>query len=151
MVTLGVSMADTGLGAAKVTGEVAGPAVSTARIYDYLLGGTNNTAADRQAADQLLQALPDAGVVAKANRAFMAEAVRQVAASGVTQFVDIGPGFPTRPNVHESARSAAPGAKVAYVDHDPEVVTRTRELLAGDDLVTAFTGNAGDIERSRCS
>jgi hypothetical protein len=125
---------------------VTGEAVSTARIYDYLLGGTNNTAADRQAADQLLLALPDAGVVAKANRAFMAEAVRQVAANGVTQFVDIGPSFPTRPNVHESARSVAPGARVAYVDHDPEVVTHTRELLAGDDLVTAFIGDAADIE-----
>jgi hypothetical protein len=111
-----------------------------------LLGGTNNTAADRQAAEQLLLALPDAGVVAKANRAFMAQAVRQVAANGVTQFIDIGPSFPTRPNAHESARATAPGAKVAYVDHDPEVVARTRELLAGDDLVTAFTGDAGDIE-----
>lgn len=126
--------------------DPAGTTASTARIYDYLLGGQDNNAADRQAAEQLLRALPDAAVVAKANRAFMAAAVRQVAASGISQFVDIGPGFPTRPNVHESARSAAPGARVAYVDHDQEVVARTRELLAGDDLITAFTGDAADIE-----
>ncbi|HEY3907250.1 MAG TPA: SAM-dependent methyltransferase [Streptosporangiaceae bacterium] len=124
-----------------------GPAgtTSTARIYNYLLGGKDNNAADRQAAEQLLRALPDAGLVAKANRAFMAAAVRRVAANGVTQFLDIGPGFPATPNVHESARSAAPGARVAYVDHDQEVVARTRELLADDDLVTAFSGDAGDI------
>ena len=125
-----------------------GPAgtTSTARVYNYLLGGKDNNAADRQAAEQLLRALPDAGLVAKANRAFMAAAVRQAAANGVTQFLDIGPGFPATPSVHESARSAAPGARVAYVDHDSEVVARTRELLAGDDLVTAFSGDAGDIE-----
>ncbi|HET7013645.1 MAG TPA: SAM-dependent methyltransferase [Streptosporangiaceae bacterium] len=117
---------------------------STARIYDYLLGGKDNNAADRQAAEQLLRALPDAALVARANRAFLAAAVRQVAANGVTQFVDIGPGFPATPNVHESARSVAPAARVAYVDYDAEVVARTQEVLAGDDLVTAFGGNARD-------
>jgi hypothetical protein len=117
---------------------------TSARVYDYLLGGKNNTAADRQAAEQLLSALPDAGMVAKANRAFIVAAVRQVAALGVTQFVDIGSGFPTTPSVHESARSAAPGARVAYVDYDQEVVARSRDLLAGDELVTIVHGDARD-------
>jgi len=117
---------------------------STARIYDYLLGGKDNNAADRQAAEQLLRALPDAGLVARANRAFLAAAVKQVAANGVMQFVDIGPGFPATPNVHESARSVAPAARVAYVDYDDEVVARTSEVLADDELVTVFAGNARD-------
>ncbi|HEX9624322.1 MAG TPA: SAM-dependent methyltransferase, partial [Streptosporangiaceae bacterium] len=104
-----------------MTGDAAGPEVelgtaglapagptTAARIYDYLLGGRDNNAADRQAAEQLLLALPDAAQVAKANRAFMATAVRQIAADGVRQFVDVGPGYPTAPTVHESARSVTP-------------------------------------------
>jgi SAM-dependent methyltransferase len=124
------------------------PAGSTtaARIYDYLLGGTDNNAADQQAAEQLLLVLPDAGKVAKANRAFMAAAVRQIAAAGVTQFVDIGPGYPTAPTVHESARSVTPDARVVYVDSDPEVVDRTGALLADDDLVAVFCGDARDSD-----
>lgn len=126
------------------------PAGSTtaARIYDYLLGGTDNNATDRQAAEQLLLALPDAGKVAKANRAFMAAAVRKIAAAGVTQFIDIGPGYPTAPTVHESARAVAPGARVIYIDSDQEVVDRTGALLADDDLVAVFRGDArhsGDL------
>jgi hypothetical protein len=119
---------------------------NAARIYDYLLGGKDNYAADRQAAEQLLRALPDARLVAKANRAFMAAAVRQVAASGVAQFVDIGTGLPTPPSVHECARSVIPGARVAYVDNDPVVVAHSRALLATDDLLTVISGDARDAE-----
>jgi hypothetical protein len=140
-----------------VTGDAGGPegdpvlagltpvgSTTAARIYDCLLGGTDNNATDQQAAEQLLLALPDAGKVAKANRAFMAAAVRQIAAAGVTQFVDIGPGYPTAPTVHESARSVTPDVRVVYVDSDPEVVERTGALLADDDLVAVFCGDARD-------
>jgi hypothetical protein len=68
---------------------------SAARVYDYLLGGKDNFAADRDAAAQLVEALPDAARVAKANRAFLAAAVRYVASCGIDQFVDIGAGLPT--------------------------------------------------------
>jgi hypothetical protein len=142
----------------KVTGDAARPGAvpglaafdparpNAARIYDYLLGGKDNYAADRQAAEQLLRAVPDARLVAKANRAFMAAAVRQVAASGVAQFVDVGTGLPTPPSVHECARSVMPDARVAYVDNDPVVVAHSRALLATDDRLTAVSGDARDTE-----
>ena len=117
---------------------------NAARVYNYLLGGKDNYAVDRETADQLLRALPEAAVLARANRAFMAAAVRQVAAYGVTQFVDIGTGLPVTPNVHDCARSVNPGARVTYVDNDPFVVAHSRALLATDDLVTVVNGDARD-------
>ena len=137
-----------------MAGDSAGPADTTgsggfdpsrpnaARVYDYLLGGKDNFAADRDAADRLVEALPDAAKVAKANREFLAAAVRYVASRGVGQYVDIGAGLPTSPNVHECAREAVPDARVAYVDNDPLVVTHARALLATDDKVTVVNGDA---------
>ena len=119
---------------------------SAARVYDYLLGGKDNFAADREAAAKLVEALPDAARVAKANRAFLAAAVRYVASRGIDQYVDIGAGLPTSPNVHESAREAVPDARVAYVDNDPLVVTHARALLATDDLVTVINGDVREYE-----
>jgi S-adenosyl methyltransferase len=115
---------------------------NAARVYDYLLGGKDNFAADRDAAARLVEALPDAAQVAQANRGFLAAAVRYVAGQGVGQYVDIGAGLPTSPNVHETARVAVPGARVVYVDNDPLVVTHARALLATDDLVTVVNGDA---------
>jgi len=141
-----------------VAGESAGPGgnagscgfdpdkPSAARVYDYLLGGKDNFAADREAAAKLVEALPDAARVAKANRAFLATAVRYVAARGIDKYVDIGAGLPTSPNVHESAREAVPDARVAYVDNDPLVVTHARALLATDDLVTVINGDVREYE-----
>jgi hypothetical protein len=114
---------------------------NAARIYDFLLGGKDNFAADREAAARLIEALPDAARVAKANRAFLVAAVRSVAARGIDQYLDIGAGLPTSPNVHECARQAVPGARVVYVDNDPLVVTHARALLATDDLVTVVHGD----------
>jgi O-methyltransferase involved in polyketide biosynthesis len=117
---------------------------NAARVYDYLLGGKDNFAVDRQAADGLLSALPDAAQAARTNRAFLAAAVRYVADQGVRQFVDIGAGLPTAPNVHECARMAVPDARVVYVDNDPVVVTYARALLATDDRVTVISADARD-------
>ena len=115
---------------------------NAARIYDYLLGGKDNFAADRQAAAQLVRALPDAALAAKANRAFLAAAVRYVAGCGIGQYVDIGAGLPTSPNVHQCAQAAVPGARVAYIDNDPVVVAHARALLATDPLVTVISKDA---------
>jgi S-adenosyl methyltransferase len=115
---------------------------NAARIYDYLLGGKDNFAADRAAAAQLVKALPDAPLAAQANRAFLAAAVRYVAGCGIGQYIDIGAGLPTSPNVHECARAAVPDARVAYIDNDPVVVSHARALLATDDLVTVISKNA---------
>ncbi len=119
---------------------------NAARIYDYLLGGKENFAADRAAAEQLVRAMPAAARIARANRAFLAAAVRQVAGHGIGQYVDIGAGLPTPPNVHECARAAVPGARVTYVDNDPVVVTHARALLATDDHVSVVSADARDYE-----
>ena len=106
---------------------------NTARVYDYLLGGSHNFLADQDAARALTALDPDAAVFARANRAFLARAVRFLAASGVRQFLDIGSGIPTEGNVHEIARQAAPGSRVAYVDVDPVAVAHSKAILGRDD------------------
>jgi SAM-dependent methyltransferase len=115
---------------------------NVARIYDYLLGGKDNFAADRRAAERLLAELPNAAAVAKANRAFLTAAVRRVARAGVRQYVDIGAGLPTSPSVHECAREVVPAARVAYVDNDPIAVAHARALLATGDGLIAIEGDA---------
>jgi O-methyltransferase involved in polyketide biosynthesis len=119
---------------------------NAARVYDYLLGGKDHFAADRHAAERLLSALPDAARTAKANRVFLTAAVRHVARSGIRQFVDIGAGLPTSPNVHESARALVPDARVAYVDNDPVALAHARALLATDDFVIVVDGDARNYE-----
>jgi aryl-alcohol dehydrogenase-like predicted oxidoreductase len=105
---------------------------STARIYDYLLGGKDNYPADRAAAEQIAQVLPNVRTSFQWNRAFLGRAVRYLAADrGIRQFIDIGTGLPTVGNVHEVAQSAAPGAHVVYVDNDPVVLAHGRHLLHG--------------------
>ncbi|HKT01779.1 MAG TPA: SAM-dependent methyltransferase [Rugosimonospora sp.] len=105
---------------------------SAARMYDYYLGGSHNFAADRAAAEVLIRAIPDVIPGVKANRAFLRRAVRFLTGRGITQFLDIGSGIPSVGNVHEVARAAVPGARVAYVDIDPVAVAHAEEILAGD-------------------
>ena len=81
---------------------------SPARMYDYYLGGKDNFPADREAAEQALSVVPFGREVALANRQFLARAVTFMARSGIDQFVDLGTGIPTRPNVHEVARNIRP-------------------------------------------
>ncbi|KNB52179.1 SAM-dependent methyltransferase [Streptomyces caatingaensis] len=121
---------------------------SVARMYDYYVGGEHNLDSDRRTARTALDALPGLDIAIRANRAFLRRAVRTVAESGITQFLDIGSGIPTADggNVHDVARRVHPGARVVYVDHDPVAVARGRELLAGDPDATAV---AGDFLRPR--
>jgi S-adenosyl methyltransferase len=102
-----------------------------ARVYNYWLGGKDNFAADRAAAEQAITAFPDIVLSARANRAFLARAVRFLAGeAGIRQFLDIGTGIPSAGNTHEVAQSAAPQSRVVYVDNDPIVLTHARALLA---------------------
>ncbi len=101
-----------------------------ARIYDWLLGGKTNYAPDRAAAAELVRLLPGARRTALENRAFMHRAVRAVIAEGVTQFLDIGTGIPTQPNLHETAQGLVPSARVVYADNDPIVLVHSRALHA---------------------
>jgi O-methyltransferase involved in polyketide biosynthesis len=102
----------------------------SARIYDYLLDGKDNFAADRAVAEQALGAWPAIRVAARENRAFVGRAVRYLAAdAGIDQFLDIGSGLPTASNVHEVAQRINPAARVVYADNDPIVLAHARALL----------------------
>ncbi len=110
-----------------------------ARIYDCLLGGKDHFPADREVAEQILAAVPQAGVMAKANRAFLQRAVRFLAAeAGIDQFLDLGSGLPTHGNVHETARQLLLDAKVVYVDNDPIVHAHGNALLADEQTTILF-------------
>jgi hypothetical protein len=103
-----------------------------ARVYDYWLGGKDNFAVDREAAERALAVYPGLRRGVRAQRAFLANAVEYLArTAGVRQFLDIGTGIPTANNTHEVAQAAAPGSRVVYVDNDPMVLAHARALLTG--------------------
>jgi hypothetical protein len=105
-----------------------------ARVYDYLLGGKDNYAADRAAAEATLKVNPDLAPSAHANRAFLGRAVRYLAAdAGIRQFLDIGTGIPTAGNTHQVAQAVAPESRVVYVDYDPIVLAHARALLTSNE------------------
>jgi hypothetical protein len=111
-----------------------GPVLDTsvahpARVYDYWLGGKDNYAADRSAAEALIAVRPAIVRDIRANRAFMRRTVAYLAAGGVRQFLDIGTGIPTKPNLHEVAQGVAPDARIVYADNDPVVLAHARALL----------------------
>ena len=114
---------------------------SPARMYDYYLGGKDNFPVDRQAAELALSVVPFGREVARANRQFMVRAVKFMAHGGIDQFIDLGTGLPTKPNVHEVARELVPGARVLYVDNDPMVCAHAQALLATNDGVAAIRGD----------
>jgi hypothetical protein len=101
---------------------------SSARIYDALLGGNHNFAADREAAKRLLEAMPYAAELARANRAFINRAVNFMIDAGVRQFLDIGSGIPTVGNVHEIAQARIPDATV--VAHSEEILSDNPAAIA---------------------
>jgi hypothetical protein len=101
-----------------------------ARVYNYLLGGKDNFAADREVGDKAIQVYPDLPVAARANRAFLGRAVRFLAGeAGIRQFLDIGTGIPSANNTHEVAQGVAPESQIVYVDNDPIVLAHARALL----------------------
>jgi SAM-dependent methyltransferase len=106
------------------------PTVATAAgMYDYYLGGKDNFAADRRAANAVLAAAPEVLLLARENRRFLQRAVRFLAReAGIRQFLDIGTGLPRQGNVHEIAQAEAPDARVVYVDNDPKVLAHSRAL-----------------------
>jgi SAM-dependent methyltransferase len=115
---------------------------NVARMYDYYLGGKDNFAADREAAEMALKVAPELRVGARELRAFLRRTVRFLVKAGVRQFVDIGCGLPTQGNVHE----IAPDARVVYVDNDPVVTAHARALLEGNPLVAVVQADARDTD-----
>lgn len=104
----------------------------SARVYDYILGGKDNYGPDREAAERMLKSWPSLRTSMRENRKFMHRTVRHLAAEqGIRQFLDIGTGIPTSPNVHEIAQEIAPDARVVYADNDPIVLAHARHRLNG--------------------
>ncbi|RJL32852.1 SAM-dependent methyltransferase [Bailinhaonella thermotolerans] len=116
---------------------------SIARVYDFFLDGKDNYASDREVAQALLDIVPEAAIVARANRAVLRRAVRYlVGEAGIRQFLDIGSGLPTAGNVHEIAHEIDPDTRVVYVDNDPIVLVHGRALLADNKTTVVVQADA---------
>lgn len=127
---------------------VAASGPSQPRIYDLLLGGKDNFAADRALAEKMLERFPDLPRLAKVNRRFVLAAAEWVAAGGTGQFIDLGCGLPPpapRKALHDAARDGCRDARVVYVDRDPVVVCHVAALQSGDGLA-AVQADAADPE-----
>jgi hypothetical protein len=106
----------------------------SARIYDYWLGGKDNFAADRAMAEAFIAAIPTIRTMAAENRKFVHRVARYlVGEAGIRQFLDIGTGIPTRPNLHEVGQQIAPETRVVYVDNDPIVLVHARALMVSSE------------------
>jgi hypothetical protein len=114
---------------------------SIPRVYDYLLGGKDNFAADRQQAQKLLKVFPRAAELARESRQFQRRAVAYVAGRGIRQFIDLGCGLPTVPSTHETARAIQPDATVVYVDNDEQVLSHAQNILAKTEGVLSVAGD----------
>ena len=115
------------------------------RVYDYLLGGKDNYAADRAVAEQMLVINPGAAHSARRNREFILRAVRAMVEDlGIDQIVDLGTGIPTAPTVHRVARDINPDVVVAYIDNDPIVMAHDRALLAVEPGVLTVLADLTD-------
>ncbi len=118
---------------------------TASRIYDYMLGGSYNFAADREVAEKAIAAMPELPAVLRGNRAFLGRAVRWLAAdAGVTQFLDLGSGIPTAGNVHEIAGRINAETRVVYVDIDPIAVAHSLAILRDHPNATAIQADLRD-------
>jgi hypothetical protein len=115
-----------------------------ARLYDYLLGGFHNFAADRALADAMQEAYPYLRIGTVAQRAFLRRAVKFLVDQGIEQFLDIGSGLPTAGNVHQVAQTTNPNVRVVYVDSDPVVLAHSRMLLQDDPNTTLICADLRD-------
>jgi hypothetical protein len=120
---------------------------NAARMYDFLLGGVHNFAVDREAAEQLVRAVPEAVPMAILNRGFLRRAVRTLVGMGVNQFLDLGSGMPTVGAVHQIAHALDGSCRVVYVDVDLVAVEHARALVATDDRVGAVGADLRDVDR----
>lgn len=117
---------------------------SVARVYDWLLGGTNNYQVDRDVGEVMVAQAPELPDAARANRSFHQRAARYLAELGIRQFIDLGSGLPTAGSTHEVVFRVRPDASVIYVDIDPLVLRHSQYQLAGDDRVAALVADVRD-------
>ena len=118
--------------------EVGPPGVNinvphSARLYDYWLGGKDNFAVDRAVGEAIIQAIPGMRYMAGENRKFVHRVARDLVGLGLRQFLDVGTGIPTSPNLHEVAQQLAPESRVVYVDNDPIVLVHARALMISSE------------------
>lgn len=113
----------------------------SARMYDYYLGGKDNFAADREAAEKVLAIAPELRTIAREGQDFRRRLMRYLTGEGITQFITFGAGLPTQSNIHELAQESAPGARCVYVEDDTVVLTHARALLATDDNTGVVRGH----------
>jgi hypothetical protein len=114
-----------------MTTDTPGPQIDTskahpARVYDWLLGGKDNYRADWEVGERLPEAAKHA---ARQNREFMHRASAWLARIGIDQFLDIGTGIPTEPNLHQIVQGITPASRVVYTDYDPIVLVHAQALL----------------------
>ncbi|MBO0802170.1 MAG: SAM-dependent methyltransferase [Nocardiopsaceae bacterium] len=122
---------------------------SIARLYDYMLGGTDNYEVDRRAAEAAEDLMPGSFALARNNRRYLERVVRYLAGEcGIRQFIDHGSGLPTQNNVHQVARESGAGSKVVYVEIDPVVLAhgRVKALMAEDDSTAFIEADASDVD-----
>jgi hypothetical protein len=119
---------------------------SVARMWDYYLDGYHNFAVDREAAERAISFFPGIPLAARANRGFLTRTVRYCLDQGIDQFLDIGSGIPTAGNVHETAQTQNPDARVVYVDIDPVAVTHSRFLLENNPNAGVVQADAAEPE-----
>jgi hypothetical protein len=119
---------------------------SVARLYDFMLGGGHNFAADREVGVQIERSMPGLRQAARVNRAFLGRVVRFMVALGIRQLLDIGSGIPTAGNVHEVAQHEDPECRVVYVDRDPIAVAHSELMLAGNDRAAVVNADMRDPE-----
>jgi hypothetical protein len=130
------------MGQAEIPPGVDPTRPSSARMYDYYLGGTENLAVDRDAVQRMLDLGLDLSDMAWANRGFLQRAASWMAAEhGIDQFIDLGAGLPTQNNTHEAVQRVMPSARVVYVDNDPMILAHARSLLEGVEHVVFIPGD----------
>jgi hypothetical protein len=115
-----------------IPGDVDPERPSIARIYDFYLGGHHHLPADREAAREVVEMMPELPAMLRVNRAFLRRGVRHLADSGVRNFLDLGSGIPTVDNVHDIAQAVDGSARIVYVDNDPVAVKHSRLMLSGN-------------------
>ena len=119
---------------------------SIARVYDYVLGGKDNFAADREVGDRILSLAPELAAVVRENKAMIATAVTWAAEQGISQFIDLGCGLPTEPSTRQCAQAVVPGARVACIDNDPVVLSHLRALLYQDPAALVVDQDLEDAD-----
>lgn len=119
---------------------------NAARIYDYVLGGANNFAVDRDFAKQMIAELPDLQSQAQQNRSFLRRAVTFLVEQGIRQFIDLGSGIPTVGNTHEVAQRIAPDSRILYVDNEPVAVAHSELILRDNPNADILRANITDAK-----